>query len=349
MLVPALEAASTEGLKRAVLGGGFALLSRLAVEEEVANGSLAAVPVPDLDLRRELRAVRIAARPGARVRCSGSGSRRTHLTDDAAVADPSELLALAERAARAAGDLLRERVHARGDRARVQVVGHRSGVRCRSRRRGRDPRRSCAATRPDDACSARRGRRRAARAGSAGSIDPLDGTVNFLYGQPTFAVSIACEDDEGPLVGVVHQPIVRARRSPRSAEAGRWRDGVGSRCTGRSRSRRRWWRRGSRTSPHAAPCRARWSRASCRSSATCAARDRRRSIWRGSHAGRLDGYFEHGLNAWDWAAGALLVSEAGGKVLRVPPAGGLPDGLVAGAPDLVDALAELLDDRDGSA
>jgi DNA-binding transcriptional LysR family regulator len=64
VLVPALEAASTEGLKRAVLGGGFALLSRLAVEEEVASGSLAAVPVPELDLRRELRAVRLSARPG---------------------------------------------------------------------------------------------------------------------------------------------------------------------------------------------------------------------------------------------------------------------------------------------
>jgi DNA-binding transcriptional LysR family regulator len=64
VLVPALEAASTEGLKRAVLGGGFALLSRLAVEEEVASGSLAAVPVNELDLRRELRAVRLSARPG---------------------------------------------------------------------------------------------------------------------------------------------------------------------------------------------------------------------------------------------------------------------------------------------
>jgi DNA-binding transcriptional LysR family regulator len=63
-LVPALEAASTEGLKRAVLGGGFALLSRLAVEQEVANGALAAVPVQELDLRRELRAVRVARRPG---------------------------------------------------------------------------------------------------------------------------------------------------------------------------------------------------------------------------------------------------------------------------------------------
>jgi DNA-binding transcriptional LysR family regulator len=63
-LVPAFEAASTEGLKRAVLDGGFALLSRLAVDEEVANGSLVAVPVRDLDLRRELRVVRLEARPG---------------------------------------------------------------------------------------------------------------------------------------------------------------------------------------------------------------------------------------------------------------------------------------------
>jgi DNA-binding transcriptional LysR family regulator len=65
VLVPAFEAASTEGLKRAVLDGGFALLSRLAVEEEVASGILSAVPVHDLDLRRELRAVRVAARPGS--------------------------------------------------------------------------------------------------------------------------------------------------------------------------------------------------------------------------------------------------------------------------------------------
>jgi DNA-binding transcriptional LysR family regulator len=64
VLVPALEAASTEGLKRAVLDGGFALLSHLAVEQEVASGTLAAVPVPELDLRRELRAVRIARHPG---------------------------------------------------------------------------------------------------------------------------------------------------------------------------------------------------------------------------------------------------------------------------------------------
>ncbi|HEY1478875.1 MAG TPA: LysR family transcriptional regulator [Gaiellales bacterium] len=63
-LVPALEAASTEGLKRAVHDGGFALLSRLAVEEEVTGGTLVAVPVAELDLRRELRVVRLDSHAG---------------------------------------------------------------------------------------------------------------------------------------------------------------------------------------------------------------------------------------------------------------------------------------------
>ena len=65
VLSPALEAASIEALKRAVLDGGFALLSRLAIEDEVAGGTLAAVPVRDLDLHRELRAVRTARRDGS--------------------------------------------------------------------------------------------------------------------------------------------------------------------------------------------------------------------------------------------------------------------------------------------
>ena len=41
-------------------------------------------------------------------------------------------------------------------------------------------------------------------------IDPLDGTTNFLFGFPQFAVSVACEDGAGGLVGVVLDP--RARR-----------------------------------------------------------------------------------------------------------------------------------------
>jgi DNA-binding transcriptional LysR family regulator len=57
-LSPALEVSSAEGLKRAVLAGGFTLLSERAVEPEVAAGTLLAIPVSGVELRRALRAVR---------------------------------------------------------------------------------------------------------------------------------------------------------------------------------------------------------------------------------------------------------------------------------------------------
>ena len=58
-------------------------------------------------------------------------------------------------------------------------------------------------------------------------------------------------------------------------------------------------------------------------------------------AGRLDGYYERGINHWDWAAGALIVQEAGGAV--VPLVGGRP-GLAAAGPRLVEPLAELVEE-----
>jgi fructose-1,6-bisphosphatase/inositol monophosphatase family enzyme len=57
-------------------------------------------------------------------------------------------------------------------------------------------------------------------------------------------------------------------------------------------------------------------------------------------AGRLDAYYERGLNAWDWAAGSLLVREAGGTVEDLS---GDPFGLIAGPADLVAALRPLVE------
>ena len=57
-LTPALELSSAEGLKRAVLAGGFTLLSERAIEPEVAAGALRAIPVSGVELRRTLLAVR---------------------------------------------------------------------------------------------------------------------------------------------------------------------------------------------------------------------------------------------------------------------------------------------------
>lgn len=57
-LQPALEVASTQSLKRAVLAGGFTLISTFAVEQEVSAGTLCSLPVTDVDLTRPLRSVR---------------------------------------------------------------------------------------------------------------------------------------------------------------------------------------------------------------------------------------------------------------------------------------------------
>jgi DNA-binding transcriptional LysR family regulator len=57
-LTPALQAASAQSLKRAVAGGGFTLMSPLAVEAEERAGVLVGLPVRGVDLQRELRAIR---------------------------------------------------------------------------------------------------------------------------------------------------------------------------------------------------------------------------------------------------------------------------------------------------
>jgi DNA-binding transcriptional LysR family regulator len=62
-LEPSLEVASSQSLKRALAGGGFALISRLVVAAEVQAGALHALPVADLQLERGLMAVRDPRRP----------------------------------------------------------------------------------------------------------------------------------------------------------------------------------------------------------------------------------------------------------------------------------------------
>jgi len=61
-LVPTLEVASIQSLKRALNAGGFSLLSGLAIETERAAGSLVGIPLSDVDLTRILRAIRPARR-----------------------------------------------------------------------------------------------------------------------------------------------------------------------------------------------------------------------------------------------------------------------------------------------
>ena len=62
-------------------------------------------------------------------------------------------------------------------------------------------------------------------------------------------------------------------------------------------------------------------------------------------AGRLDAHYEHGLNVWDWAAGALIAAEAGAVVVLPGPDAGADAGelVVAAAPGIAGQLIDALD------
>ena len=145
-------------------------------------------------------------------------------------------------------------------------------------------------------------------------IDPLDGTSNYLRGIPHWCVSIALVENGEPLHGVVFDPLrnelfVASKGSgavldDRRLRVAERRDLVGALlCTGfppRERARAR-------------------AQLDCLGALLEQAEDVRRT---GSAAldlawvacGRLDGYFEAGVQPWDIAAGVLMVREAGGRV-----------------------------------
>ena len=147
-------------------------------------------------------------------------------------------------------------------------------------------------------------------------VDPLDGTLNFLHGQPHYAVSIALERDGQLLTGVIYDV---AKNEIFWAETGRgcWLENRKLRVAARTRLsdavvatgtpwlghseefHARAWREMATLSPQIAGLR-RYGAASLDLAYVA--------------AGRFDGFWERGLKAWDVAAGIVLVREAGGMV-----------------------------------
>jgi len=199
------------------------------------------------------------------------------------------------------------------------------------------------AERPDDAVIAEEGAASGGNSGVRWLVDPLDGTTNYLWGIPQWCVSVAAHDRAGARVGVVHDPLrdetftalrgagawhgerrLEVRRPPAIAEA---LVGTGFNYAREERARQ------------AARLRA----------LLPAVRDLRRLgaaaldlAW--VAAGRLDAYFETGLAPWDWAAGDLLVREAGGVVHEIDSHDGGPSLILAGPGDLATTIAGLLKD-----
>jgi myo-inositol-1(or 4)-monophosphatase len=177
-------------------------------------------------------------------------------------------------------------------------------------------------------------------------VDPLDGTSNFIWGIPYFAVSIALCDERGEMLGVVYDPL---RDEMFTAIRGK-----GARLNGRE----------------LAPLREKQPQEAI-VSMSMPVRGQLKAISRGGFfraldditnetagvrrlgsaaldlayvaAGRLDGYFEDGLSHYDYAAGKLVAEEAGALVTSLsgdqPEEGG---SLLAGTPLLHRWLASIL-------
>ncbi|MFJ8669507.1 inositol monophosphatase family protein [Streptomyces sp. NPDC093600] len=197
--------------------------------------------------------------------------------------------------------------------------------------------------RPDDGFLGEEG---AASPGSSGVrwvIDPLDGTVNYLYGLPTWAVSIAAERDGETVVGVVEAPM---RRETYRAVLG------GGAYVG---DRRLVCRPAAPLEQSLISTGFAYVQTVRAHQADVAQRliPRVRDIRRGGSAaidlcdvaaGRLDAYYERGLNPWDLAAGDLIAREAGARTggrPGEPPTGELA---VAGSPGVFEPLQSLLEE-----
>ncbi|CEA07561.1 Inositol-1-monophosphatase [Arthrobacter saudimassiliensis] len=157
------------------------------------------------------------------------------------------------------------------------------------------------------------------------SIDPLDGTTNFIRNIPFYATSVAAADDGAWLAGVVHAPAL-GRIYYAAAGQGAWLEAAGSRSrlTGPD-PERKGRLLGTGFSYDAARRREQYA---ALPSLAAEFADIRRL---GSAAldlclvadGTLDAYLEQGLNEYDYAAGALIAEEAGVAVVRPGTPGGV--------------------------
>ncbi|MBN2623542.1 MAG: inositol monophosphatase [Acidimicrobiales bacterium] len=257
--------------------------------------------------------------------------------------DPAALVDLATEAAGQAVDLLAAGL----DRARVTVATKATPTDMVSELDRASEQlivEALLAARPGDGIVAEEGSAVTGSSGLRWVVDPLDGTTNYLYGHPGWAVSIAAEDAEGIVAGVVADGT-RAEVFTATRGGGARRDGVPIACSQRAElstalvgtgfgydpARRR--AQGEVVAgllPHVRDIRRMGAAAIDLCSVAC---------------GRLDAYYERGLEWWDLAAGGLIAAEAGAVVSSLdggPLVSGTA-GAVAAAPSIAAPLRGLLD------
>jgi myo-inositol-1(or 4)-monophosphatase len=178
-------------------------------------------------------------------------------------------------------------------------------------------------------------------------VDPIDGTVNYLYGLPQYAVSLGAEVDGEVVAGVVHNPATGAVWTAAKGH-GAFRDGRrlrASRVTDLSQTLV------ATGFAYLAARRAHQGRV------VAALLPRVRDIRRMGAAsldlcavaeGMVDAYYEKGLAAWDLAAGGLIAREAGVLVTGLSGAAPGPDLVLAAPPAIHGPLHDLLVDLDAA-
>lgn len=175
-------------------------------------------------------------------------------------------------------------------------------------------------------------------------VDPIDGTVNFLYGLPFYAVSVAVQQDGQTIAGAVVD-VASGRVFAAARGRGATLDGAPLHCNpvtepgmalvatgfGYQADRRR-------------------SQGAVLASLLPVVRDVRRMGAAALDlcavaAGWVDAYYEHGLSPWDWAAGSLIAAEAGATVHLPPPSAPGSAGKLtfAAAPGVSAALLALIE------
>ncbi len=172
-------------------------------------------------------------------------------------------------------------------------------------------------------------------------LDPIDGTVNFVYGIEAYAVSVGVQVDGVSVAGAVaNVPTGEVFSAARGHGAVVLRAGVATplRCTsiedlsmalvgtGFGYSRERRVRQAAVLAKLLPDVRDVRRVGSCALDLCMVA------------AGRLDAYYEQGVHLWDWAAAALIAAEAGARLV-LPPADGTDAGvIVAAAPGIAAQL-----------
>ena len=185
------------------------------------------------------------------------------------------------------------------------------------------------AERPGDGLIGEEGASRSSDSGITWVIDPLDGTVNYLYQLGNFAVSVAAEDGEGALVGVVHDPLT-GRTYTAARGHGSFLGGTRLRVNDPVPLDRAMVATGFGYRPE---------RRAAQGRVVAALLPQIRDIRRfGSAAldlcavasGTVDAYFEEGVQHWDVAAGGLIAREAGAVMTPFTPSGADSGWMVAG-------------------